>query len=176
LLIAEPNPKVEFPFEKSVILVAEHNKEGSVGFIINKPLKYKLNEIVPEIYASFTIYNGGPIEQNNLYFIHNIPEIIVGSIEISDGIFWGGDYEATKNLINSGVIKKENVRFFLGYSGWHPQQLENEMENNAWIVSENVQKNKILNKSISNLWEKKINEIGGDYEIWACSPEDPSLN
>ena len=176
LLIAEPTSKGDFPFNKSVILLAEYNKEGSVGFIINKPLNYTLNELVPEIFATFKIYNGGPVEQDNLYFIHNIPEIIVGSIEISNGIYWGGDFEETKKLINNGVVKKENVRFFLGYTGWHPKQLENEIESNAWIVSENYQKNKLINKSSSDFWEKKMNELGGDYVIWSNAPEDPALN
>jgi putative transcriptional regulator len=52
-------------------------------FIINKPLKYTINDLLPEINASFKIYNGGPVEQDNLYFIHNIPELIPNSIEIS---------------------------------------------------------------------------------------------
>ena len=105
LLISEPTLKGEFPFNKSVILLAEHNHQGSVGFIINKPLRYTLNELVPDISASFKIYNGGPVEQDNLYFIHNIPEIIVGSIEISNGIYWGGNFDETKKLINNGIIK-----------------------------------------------------------------------
>ena len=176
LLISEPTLKGEFPFNKSVILLAEHNHQGSVGFIINKPLRYTLNELVPDISASFKIYNGGPVEQDNLYFIHNIPEIIVGSIEISNGIYWGGNFDETKKLINNGIIKKENVRFFLGYTGWHPKQLESEMESNSWIISENVQKNKIIKKAARNYWEKKMVELGGDYLIWSNTPEDPSLN
>jgi putative transcriptional regulator len=68
-----------------VILLADHDEEGSVGFIINKPLKYTINDLLPEINASFKIYNGG-VEQDNLYFIHNIPETMV----------WGGDFESTK--------------------------------------------------------------------------------
>ncbi len=59
-----------------------------------------------------------PVEQDNLYFIHNIPDLIPNSIEISNGIYWGGDFESTKELINSGIIGKNNIRFFLGYTGW----------------------------------------------------------
>jgi hypothetical protein len=71
---------------------------------------------------------------DNLYFIHNVPELINQSIEISSGIFWGGDFELTRNLINEGKIKKDNIRFFLGYTGWETQQLENEMASNSWII------------------------------------------
>ena len=125
LLVAEPSIIGDLSFNRSVILLAEHNKDGSVGFILNKPLKYTIRDLVPEIEANFKIYNGGPVEQDNLYFIHNVPELITDSIEISSGIFWGGDFELTKELINDGKIKKDNIRFFLGYTGWETQQLEN---------------------------------------------------
>jgi putative transcriptional regulator len=87
LLIAEPSIIGDLSFNRSVILLADHNKEGSVGFILNKRLAYSLNDLVPEIESDLKIYNGGPVEQDNLYFIHNIPELIPNSIEISNGIF-----------------------------------------------------------------------------------------
>jgi putative transcriptional regulator len=176
LLIAEPSIIGDISFNRSVVLLADHNHEGSVGFIINKPLGYTINDLVPEIDATFKIYNGGPVEQDNLYFIHNVPELIPGSIEISNGIFWGGDFELTKNLINQGLIKRNNIRFFLGYSGWGAHQLEMEMEQNAWIVSENLYENKIIGKSATDFWKQKILELGGDYLIWSNAPENPMLN
>ncbi len=176
LLIAEPSLLGDTSFNRSVILLADHNNEGSVGFIINKPLRYCIKDLVPEIHASFKIYNGGPVEQDNLYFIHNVPDLIPESIEISNGIFWGGDFELTAELINSGVIKKNNIRFFLGYTGWDAQQIEDEIQTNSWIISENFSKNKIIGKSSSNFWKEKILELGGDYLIWSNAPENPVLN
>ncbi len=176
LLIAEPSIIGDLSFNRSVILLADHNSEGSVGFIINKPLKYTINDLVPDVEANFKIYNGGPVEQDNLYFIHNIPELIPNSVEISSGIYWGGDFELTKNLINSGEIKKDNIRFFLGYTGWEAQQLENEMRSNSWILSENLYKNKIIGKATTDFWKEKIIELGGDYLIWSNAPENPMLN
>lgn len=90
LLLLEPSIIGDISFNRSVILLADHNDEGSVGFIINKPLKYTINDLVPDVEANFKIYNGGPVEQDNSYFIHNIPELITNSVEISSGIFWGG--------------------------------------------------------------------------------------
>jgi putative transcriptional regulator len=147
-----------------------------VGFILNKPLEYTINDLIPDIEASFKIYNGGPVEQDNLYFIHTIPELITGSIEISNGIFWGGDFELTKSLINEGKINKENVRFFLGYSGWSANQLESELQSNSWIITTNTYKSSILSKSSSQFWKEKINELGGEYLIWSNAPENPILN
>jgi len=176
LLVAEPSIIGDISFNRSVILLAEHNKEGSVGFILNKPLKYTIKDLVPDIDANFKIYNGGPVEQDNLYFIHNVPELITNSIEISSGIFWGGDFELTRSLINEGKIKKDNVRFFLGYTGWDTMQLENEMETNSWIIAENLYQNKIIGKSTTDFWKEKILELGGDYIIWSNAPENPLLN
>lgn len=176
LLIAEPSIIGDLSFNRSVILLADHNQEGSVGFIINKPLRYTINDLVPDVEANFKIYNGGPVEQDNLYFIHNIPELIPNSVEISSGIFWGGDFELTKSLINSGEIKKDNIRFFLGYTGWEAQQLENEMRSNSWILTENLYKNKIIGKATNDIWKEKIIELGGDYLIWSNAPENPMLN
>lgn len=176
LLVAEPSIIGDLSFNRSVILLADHNSDGSIGFIINKPLKYTINDLIPDIEASFEIYNGGPVEQDNLYFIHNIPELIPNSIEISSGIYWGGDFELTKQLINQGEIKKDNIRFFLGYTGWDAQQLEEEMQCNSWIISENGYRNKIIGKSTTDFWKEKILELGGDYLIWSNAPENPLLN
>lgn len=176
LLVAEPSIIGDLSFNRSVILLADHNDEGSVGFILNKPLGYTIQDLIPEIEASFKIYNGGPVEQDNLYFIHNIPELIPNSIEISSGIYWGGDFDSAKTLINEGKIKKNNIRFFLGYTGWDAQQLEREMQANSWIVSENSYRNKIIGKSTTNFWKEKILELGGNYVIWSNAPENPLLN
>ncbi|HRZ31900.1 MAG TPA: YqgE/AlgH family protein [Flavobacterium sp.] len=176
LLIAEPSILGDLSFNRSVILLADHNAEGSVGFILNKPLDYSVNDLVPEVDATFTIYNGGPVEQDNLYFIHNIPELIPNSVEISNGIFWGGDFEKTRDLINNGSINKDNIRFFLGYTGWDANQLESEMNANSWIVIENSYKNNILKKSSSDFWKEQIMELGGEYLIWSNAPENPMLN
>lgn len=176
LLVAEPSIIGDLSFNRSVILLADHNAEGSVGFILNKPLGYSIQDLIPEIEANFKIYNGGPVEQDNLYFIHNIPDLIPNSIEISNGIYWGGDFESTKDLINEGKIKKNNIRFFLGYTGWDAQQLENEMAANSWIVSKNGYENRIIGKSTTHFWKEKILELGGDYVIWSNAPENPILN
>jgi putative transcriptional regulator len=176
LLLAEPSIIGDLSFNRSVILLADHTSEGSVGFILNKPLKYTINDLIPEISSDFKVYNGGPVEQDNLYFIHNIPELIPNSIEISNGIFWGGDFESTKDLINTGIIKKKNIRFFLGYTGWDAEQLENEMQANSWILTKNVYENKILGKASAHFWKEKIVELGGDYLIWSNAPENPILN
>jgi len=176
LLIAEPSIIGDLSFNRSVILLADHNKEGSVGFIMNKPLEYTINDLVPDIEASFSIYNGGPVEQDNLYFIHCIPNLIPNSIKISNGIYWGGDFEQTRDLINNGTIHKDSIRFFLGYTGWDANQLEDEMNSNSWIAIENIYKSSIFKKPTFDFWKEQLIELGGEYLLWSNAPENPMLN
>ena len=152
LLIAEPSIIGDISFNRAVILLADHNALGSVGFILNKPLDYNLRDLIDGTESEFRIYNGGPVEQDNLYFIHKSPELIPNSIEISNGIFWGGDFNVVLDLINDDKISKDDIRFFLGYSGWAEQQLANELESNAWVVSENIYHNKIISDKTLTLW------------------------
>ena len=80
ILIAEPSIIGDISFNRSIILLADHNNEGSIGFILNKPLDYSLGDLIPEIESNFPIYNGGPVQQDNLYFIHKVAELIPDSI------------------------------------------------------------------------------------------------
>ena len=177
LLIAEPALTGDISFNRSVVLLAEHDEDGSVGFILNKPLNFNLNELISDIEFPFQIYNGGPVEQDNLYFIHKVPELIPDSIEISDGIFWGGDFEMAVTLINSEQISKDDIRFFLGYTGWSSLQLDEELTSNSWIVAKNDYQSNIIQKSTGALfWKEKMIQLGGDYLLWSNSTENPSLN
>jgi len=177
LLIAEPSIIGDVSFNRSVVLLAEYNsKNGSVGFILNKPLPYKLKDFIPEVDSNLKVYNGGPVEQDNLYFIHSIPDLIPGSIEISNGIYWGGDFTAITHLLKSDSLKDDQIRFFLGYSGWGNKQLEEELQVNSWVVVPNIYKKNIIGNLNDDIWKKKMIEFGGDYMLWSNAPENPSYN
>lgn len=176
LLIAEPSIIGDISFNRSVVLLADHTEEGSIGFILNKPFDFGVKDLVPEIEIDFKVYNGGPVEQDNLYFIHKIPELIPNSIEISLGIYWGGDFSKIVDLVNSNKISDTDIRFFLGYSGWDENQLENELLSNSWVVVENKYKNDIISKEDVSFWKEKMVELGGKYSIWSNAPENPSYN
>ena len=71
LLIAKPSVFGDQNFHRSIVIVVEKKDSSFLGFIINKPLSYEINDILPEIKINFPLYNGGPVEQDNLFFIHN---------------------------------------------------------------------------------------------------------
>lgn len=176
LLIAEPSIIGDASFNRAVVLLAEENEHGFVGFILNKPSEFKLCDLVPGIDAALPVFNGGPVEQNNLYFIHKRPDLIPNSIEISSGIYWGGHFETITTLLQNNSLQKQDIRFFLGYSGWDAGQLQEELENNSWIVSKNNYSNAIITKTHSSIWREKMMELGGDYILWSNAPEDPTFN
>ncbi|WP_159023963.1 YqgE/AlgH family protein [Formosa sp. L2A11] len=176
LLIAEPSIIGDVSFNRSIVLLADYTNEGSIGFILNKPLDYTINDLIPEINANFKVYNGGPVEQDNLYFIHKVPDLIPDSIEISLGIFWGGDFNVVADLIANNQIEEKDIRFFLGYSGWDSNQLDEELRVNSWVVTENVYQNNIIEKDYESFWKEKMVEFGGEYSIWSNAPENPSYN
>ena len=175
LLIAEPSILTDDSFNKSIILLTEHSNNSSVGFIVNKPLKYTVNDLLPEIDCSFTVYNGGPVEQDNLYFIHKIPHLIPDSVEVANGIYWGGNFDSLKNLLNNQQIQSNEIRFFLGYAGWDVEQLNDELDSYAWFVTENDFPN-IFATDNSTVWKNKLLQKGGKYKIWANAPNDIQLN
>ncbi len=176
LLIAEPSIIGDISFNRSVILLADHTVQGSIGFILNKPLEYTLSDLIPETTSNLKVFNGGPVEQDNLYFIHQVPDLIPNSIEISLGIYWGGDFEVVLELLEQNKLSESDIRFFLGYSGWDAEQLENELHSNSWIVSENIYEKELMGKCCGSFWKEKMMELGGDYLLWSNAPENPSYN
>lgn len=176
LLIAEPSIIGDVSFNRSVVLLAEHNDHGSVGFILNKPLEYQLRDFLPDVNSGLRVYNGGPVEQDNLYFIHKIPELIPNSIEISNGIYWGGDFNTILGMLENDELKEDQIQFFLGYSGWSSDQLDDELELNSWVVTPNEEENMIIGRCQSDYWKEKMKSLGGDYMIWSNAPENPNHN
>ncbi|CAI8159720.1 MAG: Uncharacterised protein [Formosa sp. Hel3_A1_48] len=176
ILIAEPSIIGDISFNRSIILLADHNNEGSIGFILNKPLDYCLGDLIPEIESNLPIYNGGPVQQDNLYFIHKVAELIPESIEISEGLFWSGNFEQVSKLVAEEKINENDIRFFLGYSGWEANQLSSELKGNTWILSENTHRNNIIKVVDTAFWKNKMLALGGEYSIWSNAPEHPSHN
>lgn len=175
LLISEPFLS-DSCFKRSVVLLSEHDKNGTLGFILNKPTDLKLNEAV-EDFPEFNVplYFGGPVDTETLFYIHTLGKKLEGSREICSGIFWGGDYDQLKFLVDTKQIRENQIRFYAGYSGWEPKQLNDEIKDQAWILSEsNHQFAFYQNPRL--LWSQVLRSMGNEYAMMANFPEDPQLN
>jgi putative transcriptional regulator len=165
----------DFYFRQSVILLAEHNKEGSFGIIINKPIEARLHEILkdfPDI--DMPVYLGGPVNTDSLFFIHT-KENVDKSLKIIDGLYWGGNIETIREMMELKMIGSHEIRFFIGYSGWSANQLEREISEKSWVLSHTTVEEMIGSKP-EELWPGYLKSMGSDYAIWANFPADPSFN
>lgn len=162
-------------FSRSVVLLTEHNNEGSIGFILNKPIKKSLSEISTE-FGNFDapVFLGGPVNRDNIYYIHTLGDKIPNSIKIDNNLYWGGDYIRLKQYIDSGLINKNQIRFFVGYSGWGEKQLEGEIKRDSWLVSD-IEIEKVMNTDLK-IWNKMVYKLGKKYRAWVNFPENPNFN
>ena len=176
LLISEPF-LMDLNFARTVILLCEHNEEGSFGFVLNKSSPMKLNELVAEVADRHDeVYLGGPVQRNMLQFIHKNDRLIEGGIMVREGIYWGGNFEQMLAIVESNLIEQSDIKFFAGYSGWSPGQLKSELEENSWIISRDVNIDQIFDTDIESLWKEVLNTMGGKYKLVANFPADPRLN
>jgi putative transcriptional regulator len=175
LLIAEPflgDPN----FERSVVLLCQHNEQGSFGLTLNQSTPVRLKDVLKdEIYTQIPIYQGGPVEINTLHFIHNQGNLIEDTLEIAEGLYWSGDFEQVKTLLNLGKITEEDIRFFLGYAGWRAGQLAAELTQNAWMVTD-AEADFIFNTPSEQFWRAILKKMDGKYKAIANYPTDPRLN
>lgn len=174
ILISEPSLRDYF-FRQSVVLLAEHNEEGTFGVIINKPIETKISDVIRD-FPDFkcTLYLGGPVQTDSLFFIHTIDEVDE-SFPIMEGLYWGGNIETIKTLILKRELNENDIRFFIGYSGWHPNQLDNEIKEKSWVLSHTTV-DEVIHGESEKLWSSYLKSMGNDYAIWANFPSDPSLN
>ena len=176
ILLAEPF-MMDPNFKRSVVLLCEHeDDQGSLGFILNKPLNMGIKELIsdfPDIDSE--VFFGGPVATDTIHYIHCAGDVLDDSLEIHNGIFWGGDFEKLKFLISSKVINDKDIRFFVGYSGWSEHQLKEEVKLGSWVVSD-MDSNYIFNPKIDNLWKQAMENKGNPFEVIAQMTDYHRLN
>ncbi|HYK76558.1 MAG TPA: YqgE/AlgH family protein [Daejeonella sp.] len=176
LLLSEPF-MLDPNFKRSVVLLSEDSDAGSIGFVLNQRSDLLLNDIIPECWdATFPVFIGGPVGQDTLHFIHCCYDRLNSGIEITDGLFWGGDFETLKTLINSRQIHSNEIKFFIGYSGWGEEQLETELEQNSWLISNKYNPDLIFVEDEENLWKEAVIGLGPKYAHIVNFPENPMWN
>ena len=175
ILISEPFLGDNY-FRRSVVYLTENNEEGSLGFVLNKPMGVSINEIVDDFPESdFTISVGGPVSNNTVHYIHTLGARVPDSVEVSEGIFWGGDFDLIKDLIREGSVLPHELRFFLGYAGWSAHQLDGEMQEHAWLVGR-IPPRMVMQAVDPEFWKNTLASYNNKYRAWANFPEDPGLN
>ncbi len=173
-LIADPFLK-DLNFKRSVVFICEHNDDGSFGLIQNEPTHYFLHHLFDNIYIeNIPVFKGGPVGLNTIHFLHQFPTV-PNCVKLSNDLYWGGDIETITRLINSNQIDLQKIKFFIGYSGWSPKQLAEEMSEKTWLISE-VNTNIIFKSKPHEIWKDALKFLGGEFEQLINYPIDPQLN
>lgn len=175
ILIAEPFLSGNY-FNRSVVLLVAYSEKGAVGFILNKKVEFPIQEAFPD-FPDFdtTVYLGGPVATDSIYFIHKLGKKIPGSIHVMGDLYWGGDFDTIKREIRLGSIHPSDIRFFLGYSGWDAGQLEGELKEDSWLVTD-VEEQAVMDDLDSDSWFNFVKRAGAQYSVWENFPQNPSMN
>jgi putative transcriptional regulator len=174
ILISEPSLR-DFYFRQSVVLLAEHNEEGTFGVIINKPIEARLKDVIKGFAGcNLPVFLGGPVKTDSLFFIHTRDDIDQ-RVPIMQGLFWGGDLDVIKAMLKNKTLAPSEIRFFIGYSGWSPRQLDRELLEKSWVLSQTTVR-EVINDHPESLWSNYLKSMGQDYAIWANFPADPTFN
>jgi len=175
VLVAEPFLQDSY-FKRSVVLIAEHNNEGTIGFVLNNPVELQINEILKDFPAIHSLVSiGGPVRTDTVHYIHTLGHLIPDCEEIMEQVYWGGDLETIRSGIHDGWIKEYQIRFFVGYSSWHPGQLEREIKENSWLVTR-IDQLDVMNGSDIQLWRNVLTHEDERYQMWIRYPENPIWN
>ena len=174
LLISEPFSKDAY-FKRSIVLLTLNNEEGAVGFILNKQVELSLSDLFEEDFDfKGKVSVGGPVSIDRIDFLHTLGHLIPESVHVTGDIYWGGNFNTVLNLLRSHSINENQIRFFIGYSGWSKGQLDKEIENDYWLVTKPLS-DTIMNID-TNYWKSTLKRLGKKYEVWLNIPEDPVLN
>lgn len=176
ILLSEPFLDDPY-FGRKVVLLCEHNDEGSFGFVLNNFVDIDVDEVMDDLPKLNTrISVGGPVKNGNLYYLHTRADI-ADSIPVVDGVHMGGDFEQIQSMLKEGVLNSHEIRFFIGYSGWSPSQLQEEIRSRSWFVADASQRD-IMRTDEENetFWKRLISDMGDGFTHIANAPNDPSLN
>lgn len=175
ILVSEPylpDPN----FERTIILLCEHNAEGSFGFVMNKPSEARLGDIMQDLQQfDAPVFVGGPVQQDTLHYLHRLPQL-EDAIPVMDGIFWGGNFDQLTDLINAHKVDTDHIKFFLGYSGWSAGQVDEELQQNSWIVSDKVNQELLFDTEPEDMWQYALKALGGRFSVYSKYPVDPRMN
>ena len=173
LLVASP-ALVDPNFARTVVLITEHNDEGAMGIVLNRPAETRIMEVLPEladVAPDETIFVGGPVQPDAIVLLAEFSDPDAAAwIVVADVGLAAADRELSEL---ADVVRRG--RLYAGYSGWGPSQLEAEIELDSWIVEPPLPA-ELFPDDPDSLWSDVLDRKGGQYALIARMPEDPSLN
>ena len=177
LLVSEPLLTDSY-FQRSVIFLIEHNAEGTMGLVLNKPSGLVLNRLVEglEELTEIPVFCGGPMSGDRLYYLHTLGHLVPNAIAVGKGLYIVGDFDVIVSYLRSGNNIEHNIKFFIGYSGWSSGQLSEEIEERVWAVNNNYFVEQCISQEGDLFWRMAVEGLGDEYRTWLNYPKLPYLN
>jgi putative transcriptional regulator len=176
-LVAAPSLR-DPNFRQSVVLLCEHGPEGALGVVVNRPTAMSISEALPQVPilegSSHVLYAGGPVQTNQVMLLYRGDQLPENSHHVFDGVCLGGDMNMVERILTAAGTT-ESFRAYIGYSGWGPGQLENEMKTGSWITLP-ADPALLFEKDPSRVWGEILLSLGEEYRLYAEMPFDPSYN
>lgn len=171
LLLAHPSMR-DPNFRRTVVLLSAHDEKGAMGVVMNRPLGKRLGQLNAEFalspLADVPLFQGGPVQTEQLLLCAWKFHADQSGFQLQFGI----DPEKAGELL---AEEGTHVRAFLGYAGWTGGQLENELEQNAWVVTPLVPE-MMSEAPDDNLWRQILTGLDSNWKLLVDEPDDPSLN
>ncbi len=130
----------ESPFSQSVIYLCEHSEQGAFGLVINKPLSMTLDQVIknptsPFFYQMPSVFWGGPVQSEDRGFVlhKHLGQYWKGTSQLASDLFLTTTNDILEDLIS---IPQDLYRVFVGYVYWQPNQLEYEISQDYWVLSD----------------------------------------
>jgi putative transcriptional regulator len=161
-------------FRRTVVLVGEHNEEGALGVVLNRPTPARVREVAPPLAPLVgeddRLFLGGPVQPQGAVVIAEFDDSSAADLLVFGNVgFLTGEVRAEA----AGAIRR--ARVFAGYAGWGPGQLELEMEDSSWIV-DRASPEDVFGDEAEALWSLVLRRKGPEYRLLSLMPEDPSAN
>ena len=187
LLIATPALE-SAAFDRTVVLITRYSETDlTMGLVLNQPLGERIRHYAADslqqlaggedacIELGRIFYQGGPVHQRYLFFLHRLDGLFEGGTKILDGLYFGGNLDT--EYAEADILRPDapRLRFYLGYAGWEPGQLESEISAGTWFLAPG-EPELVLASTPETMWQTVLHSLGGKYRTISVFPEDPSVN
>jgi putative transcriptional regulator len=163
-------------FNRSVVLICQHDEQGAFGLILNQPSPNKVGEMLvadlPDSIKDSQLFLGGPVQTSALSYLHS--DVFLPDANVMPNLSLGHSLEELVDLGQS-FASTQQIRLFAGYAGWSPGQLESELKRKAWLTHP-ATIDFVFRTDPTDLWNEILRAKGWKYRLIASAPEDLSLN
>ena len=163
-------------FQRTVVLICQHDAEGAFGLVLNRSTGTKVGDMIvadlPDCLRGFPLYLGGPVQPSALSYLHS--DSFLPEANVLPNLNLGHSLDALVELGESFAPARK-LKLFAGYAGWSPGQLEGEMKRKAWLRFP-ASLELVFETPPDQLWSSILRQMGPKYRLLSQMPEDPSLN